>query len=98
LQLLECQAAGIPLITTDAPPMCECQPFRAVPATEIETVFLFPDQPMDSHCIRPETLAAILSEVYDTDLREASERARAYIEQERSWSGLRKPLAEQLPA
>src|SRR5207253_8328051 len=46
LQLLECQAAGLPLVTTDAPPMNECRPFRTVPAAATELVFVYGEQPV----------------------------------------------------
>lgn len=98
LQLLECQAAGLPLVTTDAPPMNECQPFRAVPAAETELVFVYGDQPVDSHVIRPEALAEALHEIHGRDLREASQQARTYIEQERSWLRLRETFAAWLTA
>jgi glycosyltransferase involved in cell wall biosynthesis len=98
LQLLECQAAGLPLVTTDAPPMNECRPFRAVPAAETELVFVYGDQPVDAHLVRPEALAEVLHEIHGSDLREASERARAYIEQERSWPRLRETIAAWLTA
>jgi glycosyltransferase involved in cell wall biosynthesis len=98
LQLLECQAAGLPLVTTDAPPMNECRPFRTVRAAAIEPVFINGDQPVPSHLIRPEDLAAVLDEIYDSDIRDASEQARAYVVRERSWDRMRAPLAARLPA
>ena len=97
LQLLECQAAGLPLVTTDAPPMNECRPFRAVPAADTEIVFVYGDQPVESQLVRPDDLAAVLAAVYDTDLRDASDQARAYIERERSWPRVREALAALLP-
>jgi glycosyltransferase involved in cell wall biosynthesis len=93
LQHLECQAAGMPLITVDAPPMNECRPFRAVPAHETELVFVYGDGPVDSNVVRPEALAQVLREVYGADLREASQRSRGYIVQERSWPPARTALA-----
>jgi hypothetical protein len=98
LQLLECQAAGMPLVTTDAPPMNECRPFRAVPAAATETVFLNGDEPIESQLVRPEDLAAVLAAIYDTDIRDASEGARAYVERERSWPRARAAIAALLPA
>ena len=93
LQHLECQAAGLPLVTTDAPPMNECRPFRAVPADLTELVFVCGDHPVDSHIVEPEVLAQVLGEVYGTDVREASQQARAFIIQERSWPRVRAALA-----
>jgi hypothetical protein len=98
LQLLECQAAGLPLVTTDAPPMNEVRSFRAVPADESELVFVLGDQPVDAHLIRPEVLADVLNDIYGADVREASESARTYIERERSWPRLRELLTGWLTA
>jgi glycosyltransferase involved in cell wall biosynthesis len=98
LQLLECQAAGLPLVTTDAPPMNECRPFRTVRAAATEPVFINGDQPVESHLIRPEDLAAVLDEIFDSDIRDASEQGRAYVERERSWDRMRAPLAARLSA
>jgi hypothetical protein len=88
----------MPLVTTDAPPMNECRPFRAVPADTTETVFLNGEEPIDSQIVRPEDLAAVLASIYDTDIRDASEQARAYIERERSWERARETIAALLPA
>ena len=98
LQLLECQAAGMPLVTTDAPPMNECRPYRVVSVAGTEPVFMAGDQPVDSQLVRPEDLAAVLGAIYDTDIRDASERAREYIETERSWDRLRDAIAALMPA
>jgi glycosyltransferase involved in cell wall biosynthesis len=98
LQLLECQAAGLPLVTTDAPPMNECRPFRAVSTPETELVFVFGDQPVDAHLMRAEALAEVLAGIYGTDLREASREARDYIERERSWLAVRQAIASRLIA
>jgi glycosyltransferase involved in cell wall biosynthesis len=89
LNLLECQAAGLPLVTSDAPPMNECRPFRAVPVYETELVFVSGNQPVDSNVIRPEDLAVVLDGIYGMDLCEASDQSRAYIEEERSWCRMR---------
>jgi hypothetical protein len=78
--------------------MDECRPFRAVPVAETELVFVYGDQPVDSHLVRPEALAEVLHQVHGVDLREASEQARAYIERERSWPRLRQTLAAWLTA
>jgi glycosyltransferase involved in cell wall biosynthesis len=98
LQHLECQAAGLPLVTTDAPPMNECRPFRAVPAAETELVFLNGDQPVDAHLVHPDALAEVLLDLVGRDIGEASEQARGYIEQERSWRIYREVMASWLTA
>jgi hypothetical protein len=78
--------------------MNECRPFRTVTVDETELVFVYGDQPIDAHLVCPETLAEVLHEVHGTDLREASQQARAYIEQERSWPRLGEALASWLTA
>lgn len=98
LQLLECQAAGLPLVTTDAPPMNEHRPFRTVPVSETELVFVYGDQPVEAQLVRPETLAEVLQEIHGTDIGEASQQARRFIEQHRSWAHLRETLAAWLTA
>jgi glycosyltransferase involved in cell wall biosynthesis len=85
LTLLECQAAGMPLITTDAPPMNELRPFRVVPTSGMDYVSLFELHPFPSCLVKPEDLASVLREVAGTDLSEASHAARAYVESDRSW-------------
>lgn len=85
LQLLECQAAGMPLITTDAPPMNEFEPYRTIPSREKELLQGLGDHALTSHRIAAEDLAAVLESVYRTDIGEASERARSYVESRHSW-------------
>ena len=85
LQLLECQAAGLPLVTTDAPPMNEFQPIRTVPSRQKELIRCFSDHVLTSHSIAAEDLAAELESLYKTDIAEASQRARSFVEQKHSW-------------
>lgn len=85
LQLLECQAAGLPLITTDASPMTEFQPMRTIPAREKDLLRTLGDHVITGHRIAPEDLAAVLESVYQADIGEASERARAFVERGHSW-------------
>jgi len=85
LALLECQAAGLPLVTTDAPPMNEYRPLRAVPARKTELVSALPPHVISSHSVAPEDLAAALGSLYRTDVARASEAARSFIEAEHSW-------------
>jgi glycosyltransferase involved in cell wall biosynthesis len=96
VQLLECQAAGMPLVTTEAPPMNECRPFRAVRAARTEMVFVVREQPVDAQVIEPAALAEILNALYDTDIGDASEASRKYVEQERSWQSVRAKLTQWL--
>jgi glycosyltransferase involved in cell wall biosynthesis len=96
LQLLECQAAGLPLITTDAPPMNEFQPLRAVRAAATELVSILGNHVLTSHQPSAEDLAQTLESVYQTDVSQASQAARAFIEREHSWDGAKPRLLELL--
>ena len=96
LQLLECQAAGMPLVTTDAPPMNEYRPLAAVPVSGTEVVLLCQDQPISSQLMKAEDLAETLDRIFGTDISEASLRARQFIERERSWTRWKSALDEML--
>jgi glycosyltransferase involved in cell wall biosynthesis len=85
LQMLECQAAGLPLVTTDAPPMNQYRPLRVVPARDTEMVTILGRHALTAHHVAPEDLADSLAALYQTDITEASESARWFIEQEHSW-------------
>jgi len=87
LPLLECQAAGMPLITTDAPPMNEHHPFRTVPLLGAEPVYLAGDYPVPSCLIDPRELADVMADAFNTRIGEASEAARRFIETQHAWSG-----------
>lgn len=98
LQLLECQAAGMPLVTTDAAPMNEYRPLRAVPVKDTELVFVYGDQAVDAQLVDPGDLAKVLRELHGSDLREASMQARAWIEREGAWQRVRSTMAAWLTA
>lgn len=96
LQLLECQAAGMPLVTTDAAPMNEFRPLRTVPARLIEPVRVYGPDPILSHAVSPEDLAATLRQLIGTDLSEASRAARRFVEEQHSWAQAVSILKEHL--
>jgi hypothetical protein len=87
LPLLECQAAGMPLITTDSPPMNEHNPFRTVPLSKVEPVYLAGAYPVPSCLMDPRNLASVMGKVFHTRIDEASEAARRFIETEHAWGG-----------
>jgi glycosyltransferase involved in cell wall biosynthesis len=92
LQLLECQAAGMPLITTNAPPMKEHQPMRTVPVSATQFVHLAGETPIASSMIDPADLAAVLCEVHGSDIEHHSVNARRFIEENHVWSLARQHL------
>ncbi|HEY2157754.1 MAG TPA: glycosyltransferase [Isosphaeraceae bacterium] len=85
LQLLECQAAGMPLVTTDAPPMNEYRPLAAIPTVGTEVIQIHVEQPVASNLMGVADLMRILDGLLGSDIAEASRRARAFIEREHSW-------------
>lgn len=96
LSLLECQAAGMPLVTTDAAPMNEYRPLRAVPAREQEWVSVYMNQPILSHNMDPGELAATLMDLYRTDIAAASRAARKHIEEYHNWETAVRILRERM--
>jgi len=86
LPLLECQAAGMPLITTDAPPMNEHNALRTIRVCKTEDVLLRGDYPVPAQLMDPRDLAATLEGVFEIDIREASLQARRFIESEHGWA------------
>ena len=97
LQNLECQAAGLPLVTTDAPPMNECRPSgpSRPPTPSWSSSW---DQPVESHLVRPEALAEVLLELVGSDVGEASEQSPAISRGGDRWMSYRETLAAWLTA
>jgi len=96
LQLLECQAAGLPLVTTDAAPMNEFQPLRTVRVAHVEQVRVYGPDPITSHVVSPDDLAATLRQLLGTDLTAASQAARRFVEEQHSWSRAKAILSQYL--
>lgn len=84
LPLLECQAAGMPLITVDAPPMNEHHPMATVPA-RLTAVRLVPDCQIPAAVFSPVELANLLRRVHRCRLANASRAARRFVVGSRNW-------------
>ncbi|GEM_PF-1001352 len=95
LQLLECQAAGMPLITTDAAPMNEANPFRTIPTCGQEVVNVGGNF-ISSERLTAEALVATLRPLVGMDIRDASRKARHYIESCRNWNSARQIILAEL--
>jgi len=91
LPLLECQAAGLPLVTTDAPPMNEYEPLGTIPVSGSEIVVVG-GGPIASQMIDPRDVVDTLLPLVDSDIRAASRQARDYLVKHHSWDA----AAEQL--
>lgn len=85
LPLLECQAAGMPLVTVDAAPMNEYHALRTVSPNSRNWGYLAEGQPIEVPEVAPEQLASLVYDLHGNDLRASSAAARDWIERERSW-------------
>lgn len=92
LPLLECQAAGMPLITLDAPPMNEHNPLAVVPVAESEILQLWSRRFIAAPWVRVEDVVAVLSAWFGRDIETASLAAREFVEREHSWSKSRSAI------
>ena len=85
LPLLECQAAGIPLITTDRPPMNETNPLAVIPAVDDYVATLGGGQYIPVPHIEAEELITVLQDMHGRLVAGASQQAHHFIEQNHSW-------------
>ena len=97
LPLLECQVAGLPLVTTDAAPMNEHNPFRTVPTEGFEVVSTGPG-PVAAHMVSPQALADTLRSIVGMNIESESDAAREYILSEHSWTTAIQTLKKELVA
>jgi len=93
LPLLECQAAGMPLITTGAAPMDEHNPIGVIPVKRHEPVWLSASRCIPSQVMAPRDLAAALASVYSTNISAASLSARKFIVSEHGWPAAKEAFA-----
>jgi glycosyltransferase involved in cell wall biosynthesis len=95
LPLLECQAAGMPLVTTDLPPMNEHSPFAVIPAKEVSAC-LKPDYWIAAADLCPDDIARVMRNTWRRWIPFASSRARRFIVREHNWRTTRGPLVEKI--
>lgn len=93
LGLLEAQARGVPVITTDAPPMNEIAPDLLVPCIRKEMVMHL-GRSFPSYVPSPEHIRARVEELHMKDVSELSDRARRRSETMYSWKALRQRWIE----
>ena len=97
LPLLECQAAGLPLVTTDAAPMNEHNPLKTAPTEGFEIVSTGPG-PVAAHIVSPQALADTLRAIVGMNIESESDAAREYILNEHSWTVAIQTLKQELVA
>jgi len=83
LQLYECQAAGMPLIGTDGPPMNEANPWKRLPCTPSRVDLAYPYASWD---VSPETIADAMRATIGKDISQASRDARDWVVANRDWT------------
>lgn len=85
LPLLECQAAGMPLVTSDAFPMREHEPMKLVP-TGLEAGRLTPEIVIPVANTDPVDLAAAMRSVHGRRIESQSKSARRFVERKHNWN------------
>jgi glycosyltransferase involved in cell wall biosynthesis len=93
-QHYEAQACGLPVITTNAPPMDECRPIASLPATRSEASLC--GRPFAVWDAVPETLAQVMHAFHGTDVSRNSRDGREFIETERNLSVIAADLRRDL--
>ena len=94
LPLLECQAAGMPLITIEEAPMNEHHPLATVPVVGHELLELWPRRWIAAPQLAVEDVVATLGNWVGRDISSASRRAREFVEQEHDWRQRRAELLD----
>ena len=95
LQLLECQAAGMPLITTAGPPMNEANPWRTIPTCGQEVINVGGGF-ISAELMTPESIVETLRPLAGSDIREPSRQSREYVQRERCWDDARRLILAEL--
>ena len=82
LQLFECQAAGMPLITTDGPPMNEANPWKRLPCVPSRVRLAYDYVSFD---VSPRDVAHVMQKTIGADISLASTDARDWVTRHRDW-------------
>ncbi len=85
LPLLECQAAGMPLITTDTAPMNEYEPLDVFPVRAHAVARLTAGHKIVVPELHAVDMATTLQRWLGRDISQASTRARDYVTRHHSW-------------
>jgi len=66
--------------------MNEHNPFRTVPVSRVEPVYLNGLHPVPARLMDPRDLADLLASIFQTRIEEASYQSRRFVETEHAWS------------
>lgn len=91
LPLLECQSAGMPLLTTNASPMVEHNPLESINAST-ELACFNEDLWIESATSDANHLAVLLKKYHGKDIELSSFKARKFIEQYHQWSSSKRRI------
>ncbi len=86
LPLLECQAAGLPLVTIDVAPMNEYRPLATVPVRGTSVGIIAGGSAIPVPHIEPRDVADVLAKVHGRSIVEASRQSFEYVNREHSWA------------
>jgi glycosyltransferase involved in cell wall biosynthesis len=90
ITMLEAQAAGVPVITTNAAPMNEIAPDLLVQSGKVEKIKLA-GKDLAVYIPSVEALRKVIGGTMGRDIRELSRKARKRVEEKYSWMVLKKP-------
>ncbi len=94
LPLLECQAAGLPLITVDCPPMNEYRPWLKIPVVNEYFATLDSSHNIVVPEIDATKLAELIRAAIGCDIRYTSQAARQYIADHHNWHTARDQILQ----
>lgn len=93
LPLFESQAAGMPLITTDGPPMNEANPWKLLPCDPRNIELAYDYLSWD---VSPQSLVDAMRAALDVNIEEASQSARNWVLRNRSWKTQAQAIREKI--
>jgi hypothetical protein len=76
--------------------MNELHPLRSVRVASTEIVSVLGNHVFTSHRLSAEDLATTLESLYETDVSQASQEARQFVQREHSWDKARRILQDVL--
>ncbi len=94
LPLLECQAAGMPLITSDAAPMNEYQPLAVIPVKRRVIVNIGNGQRIVIPDLQVDDMVATLQSWQGKSISDASMKARRFVLEQHSWKQHRRGIKQ----